>query len=310
MLHVSRQSVSKWEGSQSIPDLARILKLAELFSVTTYYLLKDDIEMTEYTKEDSAVEGVRVVSFQEANEYMQLRREAAPKIALGVFLCIISPICMLFLGALSEAYPNIIHENIAGLVGIAALLFIVAPAVSLFIYYGGKSQEYDFLEGKSFETAYGVSGMVKERQKQYRDIYIKSNVIATAICVIAPIILIASAFAAEGNSGDSLYVSIALCMMLFVLAQGVYIFVKVGVVWESMQKLLQEGDYTVNKKKYSKRNGAISAVYWLITTAIYLYFGMKNGEWWIASYFWPIAGLLYAAMLVILNLIQNKTGDN
>lgn len=117
MLHVSRQSVSKWEGSQSIPDLARILKLAELFSVTTDYLLKDDIEMTEYTKEDSAVEGVRVVSFQEANEYMQLRREAAPKIALGVFLCIISPICMLFLGALSEAYPNIIHENIAGVNG-------------------------------------------------------------------------------------------------------------------------------------------------------------------------------------------------
>ena len=29
-LGVSRQSVSKWEGAQSTPDLARILKLAEI----------------------------------------------------------------------------------------------------------------------------------------------------------------------------------------------------------------------------------------------------------------------------------------
>ena len=41
-LGVSRQAVSKWESSGSIPDLQRILQMSELFGVTTDYLLKED----------------------------------------------------------------------------------------------------------------------------------------------------------------------------------------------------------------------------------------------------------------------------
>ena len=40
-LNVSRQSVSKWEGAQSMPDIDKIVQLSSLFSVTTDYLLKD-----------------------------------------------------------------------------------------------------------------------------------------------------------------------------------------------------------------------------------------------------------------------------
>ena len=38
-LGVSRQSVSKWESAASIPDLDKILKMSELFGVSTDYLL-------------------------------------------------------------------------------------------------------------------------------------------------------------------------------------------------------------------------------------------------------------------------------
>ena len=40
-LGVSRQAVSKWESGQSVPDLTKILKLSEVFGVTTDYLLKE-----------------------------------------------------------------------------------------------------------------------------------------------------------------------------------------------------------------------------------------------------------------------------
>ena len=40
-LGVSRQSVSKWESASSIPDLDKILKMSEIFGVSTDYLLKD-----------------------------------------------------------------------------------------------------------------------------------------------------------------------------------------------------------------------------------------------------------------------------
>lgn len=41
-LGVSRQSVSKWESGNSLPDLNRILDLSRLFEVTTDFLLKDE----------------------------------------------------------------------------------------------------------------------------------------------------------------------------------------------------------------------------------------------------------------------------
>jgi len=39
-MFVSRQSISKWENGESIPDLANIVRLSEIFGVSTDYLLK------------------------------------------------------------------------------------------------------------------------------------------------------------------------------------------------------------------------------------------------------------------------------
>ena len=40
-INVSRQAVSKWELGQSVPDLANVIELVKLFSVSTDYLLTD-----------------------------------------------------------------------------------------------------------------------------------------------------------------------------------------------------------------------------------------------------------------------------
>lgn len=39
-MNVSRQSISKWESGQAIPELEKILALSGIFDVTTDYLLK------------------------------------------------------------------------------------------------------------------------------------------------------------------------------------------------------------------------------------------------------------------------------
>lgn len=43
-LEVSRQSVSKWELEESVPELDKVIALSEVFGVTTDYLLKDAVE--------------------------------------------------------------------------------------------------------------------------------------------------------------------------------------------------------------------------------------------------------------------------
>ena len=41
-MEVTRQSVSKWEGAQSIPELEKIVAMSKLFGVSTDFLLKDE----------------------------------------------------------------------------------------------------------------------------------------------------------------------------------------------------------------------------------------------------------------------------
>ena len=57
---VSRQSISKWEGAQSIPDMNRLLKLSQIFGVSTDFLLKDELGLEQLTPsvETDAPEGI------------------------------------------------------------------------------------------------------------------------------------------------------------------------------------------------------------------------------------------------------------
>ena len=47
-LNVSRQSVSKWEGAQSIPDMNKIILLSNIFGVSIDYLMRDELDTPEY----------------------------------------------------------------------------------------------------------------------------------------------------------------------------------------------------------------------------------------------------------------------
>ena len=136
-LGISRQSVSKWESTASIPDLDKIIKLSELFGVSTDYLLKDsedDENVVAYPDENvlenSKDEKVHHVTLEEANIYMTLIEHASSRIAAGVAMCILCPIPLLLLTGLSEMQGFAMSENMAGGIGVTVLLLMVAVAVA------------------------------------------------------------------------------------------------------------------------------------------------------------------------------------
>ena len=135
-LGVSRQSVSKWESAQSIPDINRILELSKLFDVSTDYLLKDEIQNN---ATDNIIESVglnensHIVNMEDAIEFLDIQQKIAPKIALGVSLCILSPVLLIVLFGLSASGIFGISENLASGAGVTVLLVMVAIGVFLFI---------------------------------------------------------------------------------------------------------------------------------------------------------------------------------
>lgn len=299
-MNVSRQSVSKWESAQSIPDLEKILRLSKLFSVSTDYLLKDELESPEYVETNDVPQLVHQVTMEQACEYLALREAAARPVALGVALCITSPVVLLLFSALAEL--GHISEGIAGGVGVSVLLAMIGIAVALFVTTGMKCQPFEYLEKEVFETAYGVDGMVRQRQKQLRSGYIRSVVTGVTLCVLcpAPLLLVGSL------TDNTLAGVIGVCVLLGMVALGVSFLILAGIPWDAMHILLQEGDYNPETKRKAPVLNTVATIYWTLVTALFLCYSFITHDWGRSWIVWPVAGVLYGAIAAVCSMILNK----
>ena len=302
---VSRQSVSKWEGALSVPDLDKILLMSQIFGVSTDYLLKDELGEPEYTETKNAPAAeetpLRRVSMEEAASFLDVKKQTAPKIALAVFLCIVSPIVLILMGGLSDRKLIGMSESAAGGIGLITLIVLVAAAVALFIICGAKTEKYEYLEKEPIELEYGVSGMVKERQSRMSEAHTRDTVLGICLCVLSVVPIFAGMF-----SENEAYAVIGICGLLFMVACGVLVLIRSGILWESTQKLLQEGDYTVAEKEMSKKIAPIVTAYWLLATAGYLAWSFWTGGWdrtWIV---WPVVGVLFGAIMAIVGIVKKQ----
>lgn len=308
-LGVTRQSISKYEGAQSIPDLDKILKLSEIFGVTTDYLIKDELEEEEYAasqmqeNESESDRSVHKVTMEMANEYLQIIDWSAGKTAFATMLCILSPIVLLMLGAMSEMPDYHISENVAAGIGICVLIVLIAIAVTIFILCGMKTKKYEFMEKEDIETAYGVSGMVKEKRDAYHSMYVTQLVIGIACCICSVIPL----FGTLAVSESDFYMVSAVCMLLALVAIGTYFIVRSAAKMNAMNQLLEEEDYTRQKKHENKKMSGPVMVYWLIATAIYLAWSFTTNDWDRTWIIWPVVGVLFPAFFAIVNGIRKKS---
>ena len=312
-LGVSRQSVSKWEGAQAIPDMKKILQMAELFGVTTDYLLKDEIEETALVEMQAAPDYVDEeeapirVSMEEANSFLNHNWKAASVISTGVMLCILSAAPLLILLGLAEGNGPLANAQYqVTAIGIAVILVMVACAVALFIMTSLKGKPYEYLENKKIDTDYGVSGMVKERKSKYASTHAKLLVPGIALCIISAIPLFMSMILQEWGKGlKDLPAIIGAAMILVMIAVGVKMIVLTCIRQGGFEKLLEEGDYTRLNKKASKWDG----IYWAIVVAIYLAWSFITMKWEMTWIVWPIAGVVFAAYKEIIKLvISSKKG--
>ncbi len=342
-LGVSRQSVSKYEGAQSVPDLDKILKLSEIFGVTTDYLIKDDIEEEQYSeytgyKADEVILGDKVpsagspgskeeqgagttdrtegieaeknreavkrkVSMEDANNYLSLTRQTAPAIGLGVMMCIISPVVLMILASANDMQIGGISENMAAGVGVCVLILLVASAVGIFIMNGMKLEQYEFIKSEEIETEYGVTGMVKDYKNKIHDGYVRDMVVGTVLCIcsVIPMFMVIAV-----NEEDDFMIICSVCMLLVIVAVGVFFFVKGGMQMSAVNQLLEEGDYTRSAKRIDRKTSTSTTVYWLVATAIYLCISFVTNRWDRSWIIWPVAGVLFPAYHAVAAYIVNK----
>ena len=299
-LGVTRQSVSKWEGAQSVPDIDKILQLSHLFGVTTDYLLKDELGEPEYTAGDDAP-ALRKVTLAQANDYLTQAHANAPKMALATALCVLSPVPLIALGALAE--HGCCRAEFATGLGLCTLLVLVAVAVVLFMQCGAAVKPYEFLEKEPIDTEYGVTGLAHERRDAFAVQYNRGNTLGTVLCILCAVPL----FAAMMFLDTDILAAAAVCLLLVLVACGVYAFVRVGTVQDALNQLLEEGDFTRDAKARKGAIRAVAAAYWLVVVAIFLFYTFGpygNGQPEYSWFIWAIAGVIFAAVMVVMKAVQ------
>ena len=300
-LGVSRQAVSKWESAGAVPDLQRIIQLSELFSVSTDYLLKDEMEVE---KSSDMMKGInedmtlRKVSMEEANEFLDMKRKGAPSIANAVSVCIISPALLIFLSGMAESGVAKMTEGMAAGVGMIFLFVMVALAVFTFITYGIRESRMEHFEKENFETAYGVTGMVKEKRRDYEGTFARGISFGVVFCILAALPLIIA-----GTMGASDFVCCSLVgLLLLMVASGVNMMIRVGMIKSSYDTLLQEGEFSAEEKLAKKKSEPFAGAYWCLVTAIYLGWSFWTMNWSATWIVWPVAGVLFAALSAIFRI--------
>ncbi len=301
-LGVTRQAVSKWEATSSIPDVSKIVRMSQLFGVSTDYLLRDD--MSDDVVSDTSIEDActgKSVSMEEATTFMDLMKSISGRMAAGVTLCIWSPILLILLAGFSEKQLLHVTETVAVGGGLAVLLIMVAAAVFVFVMIEGKTKAYEYLEKEQISLQYGVEALVRRRQDGYNETRHLMTGIGVALIIVGVIPVVVS-----GLLDNDLYSALSVCLLLFLVGVAVNFFVKSGTINESFQKLLQEDEFSPVNKTVDKRIGWFPGVYWSVITAIYLAYSFVTSNWEGSWIIWPVAGVSFAAIYAVFQAVAKQ----
>lgn len=236
---------------------------------------------------------------------MDVCKQTAGKIATGVALCILSPIVLILLAGLAECGTMKISEDAVGAIGVCILLVLIAGAVALFILTGMKLGKYEYMEKERLALQYGVQGIVEKKKEMFSKVYQRGIVCGVTLCILAVIpLLVGAAF--EANDMIIIYCVIG---MLVLVALGVFGIVQVSCVQEAFEKLLQEGDYTIENKSIAKKTKFLSIAYWCIAVAVFLIISnMNHGaiDWTYIGLYWPVVALVFVAVKAVWKSIVSS----
>ena len=95
--------------------------------------------------------------------------------------------------------------------------------------------------------------------------------------------------------------------LLFVIAgAGVYLLIPKGLEKSAFDTLLRENSASPREREREKTEDAVGAVYWPVVVAVYLGWSFWTGKWGVTWVVWPVAALLFAAVVSAVHAARRK----
>ncbi|ACJ28243.1 Helix-turn-helix motif protein [Shewanella piezotolerans WP3] len=296
-MNVSRQSVSKWESANSIPDLNRIITLAEIFEVSTDFLLKDETEVSETLE---SVSQTNLISLEQALAYTDKKVTVSELITKGVVLCVCSVVPLFFFLAMAETSRLGISGNTAAVLGVVSILIMISIAVSYFIKTNQYEDDFVAIDKQPFELAYGVHSVISDKLHRFRPRYNRRLSIAIFLFIVSFVpLMIANQLFSGGTS-----VLMMLIVMMLMIATGIYVISSVSAKYTAYSHILQEGGLKEGRSKRAKKAEKLAAFYWPMLVAIYLGWSLWTMNWGETWIIWPVGAVLFVALIGLVELFD------
>lgn len=272
-----------------ISEFGNLEELAENLGIKTY--VEEEVVPSE------------ILSLDEAKRFLKDVVTRSRLIAIGVMLCILSPVPVICIDAFSDTWSD--SPDIALLAQMDALFMflLVAIAVALFIFSGNMTHKWSKIKNHAVGIDFQTTDYVK---KQYENLNINHTLHLSIGCMLCILCVVPAIFFSVVFPTGFWY-QCSGAFMFIAIAVGVYLIVFTSVRNKGYQSLLAlnakgtMGNANVpegaREVEYNSQMAAdIMDVYWQTVTCIYLSISFLTFDWYMTWIIWPVAGCVHAVI--------------
>lgn len=265
-LDVSRQSVSKWEGGQSFPEMDTLLRICDLYDVNLDTLLRGSVE------ESRVGDTARYDAF--INRFARRVAGAVSGIIAGVGL-----VAVLEGAGLPEMWLG--------------TLFLLIVSVCVVILVVNGIQHENFCKKHPV-----IRDFYTEEQKdafQQKFVWYIAGGVGAILFGTALFMMMGGLLGEESDDRSG-------ALFLFIVAGAVWSFIYGGIQHDKYDvgKYNRKNDPSPEAKRRKALIGAVCAVIMLLAAAVYVGLGLALDLWRTAWWVFAVGGILCGAAAVIL----------
>ena len=251
------------------------------------------------------------VTLDIAKQYLKEGSRQAARVALGVALCIASPVFVI----VTEAIPDLPGVGLLRAVGVILMFVMVAAAVGIFIFGSVRMSEWKDVKYGGVQLSFQTIEYLREQKTLFKPMYALFLAIGIMLCVLSPIppVLGEAIGSLLGQSSGKFGENIGAAVLLLMVSVGVFFIVYAVKRYHLMSNLIKRGGITIDdsartgeevrerEERREKKSTAnmkseekrFKELWHDTVVCVYLVWSFLTFRWWITWIIFPISKALY-----------------
>ena len=264
--------------------------------------LAEELGISNQVQQASSEDNFVYVTAAEGETFIEKSKKAANMIGGGVAAIMLGVISVIFFSSYAEGIfsqvlggdePNKVYLA----VGLWLLFILIAFAVYLFVMTGIANEKYKIFDKKVVKLDPHNKMLIQKAKENHRPVLMRKISIGVGQILLAVAALTVAGVLFEDN--EAVLVSLV-CLLLLIIGISVWLFISGGAIQSAYDKLLNEGDYTAERRKSESVMQRWASPYWILIVVVYLAWSFVTSSWDKSWIIWPIAGVLFGLISAIV----------